>query len=507
MAAEWILISGELRRPGATLSGHTARQFDAAFAPRDAAGGSGALRLATASEDGTVRVWNASEDGGADCVQILHGAPEDEMLRVGWSRDACFVAAGTSSEDVHVWSVHDGREVLRARVPSTCAVGAVVESAAPAQHGAQRAEIEQRAAPLRARVARGDFAPELLRQLADAEDALRVLGAAPPAAAAAAPAEEETEQIYVTSWFPRSADADGTRLLVASEGTCSEWRVRGSSLTCAARWEIDTRTALITGGIERNPNATCYVFDAQFGRLASTGSSEVLAAACGDGSVRIRDWASGIDVAALGVRDGHSRFVTGTCFSGDGRTIASSSGDGSVMLWDTRMWRKRVAFQAHTGPCFGCAFVPPGAATAAPGSALAGASDSVLYSWSKDGSVRLWDASGAVRDDSGERRPAQLGCIEAPGCTLYKGAFAWDEARRGGGAALVLALAGDLTAAADEEAGEEGAEEQWIAQLRYGSVAGEEMSGGGSSTGDARKRMRPPPPPGLGAVAGAVAAI
>ena len=331
---EWILLGGELRRPGATLSGHTARQFDAAFAPRDATGGSGPLRLATASEDGTVRVWDASEDGGGDCVRILHGAPEDEMLRVGWSRDARFIVGGTSSEEVHIWSLKNGREVLRARVPSTRAVGAVVESTAPAQQPSTlRVEIEERAAPLRARVAQGDFSPELLRQLADVEEALRILGAAAPAAAAAAPEEEETEQIYVTSWFPQGADADGSRLLVASEGTCSEWRVRGSSLVCASRWEIDTRTALVTGGIERNPNKTCYIFDAQFGHLASSGSSEVLAAACGDGSVRVRDWASGTDVAALGVRGGHSRFVTGTCFSDDGLTIASSSGDGTVMLW------------------------------------------------------------------------------------------------------------------------------------------------------------------------------
>ena len=175
------------------------------------------------------------------------------------------------------------------------------------------------------------------------------------------------------------------------------------------------------------------------------------------------------------------------------------------------MWRRRVSFQAHVGPCFGCAFLPPGAETAAPGGALAGASNSVLYSWSKDGSVRLWDAGRPVLDDgsAGERRPPQLGCVEAPGCTLYKGAFAWDDGRRGGGASLVLALAGDLTAAAGEEAAAEeggaeegGAEEQWIAQLRYGIVAGEETSADAPSA-DARKRMRslPPPAPGLGAVA------
>ena len=491
----WVIESGSLRSAGVSLVGHGARMFDASFAPRSPSDPA-PLRLATASEDGTVRVWDARKDVSPDdprrAPQVLQGSPDDEMLRLGWSVDGRRIVAGTSSEEVHIWSVSDGAKILRACISSSSAVGAVVESTAT-----DNAALGRQRGALRARVAGGDYDPAILRELADIEEALHSGGApsttaaaaaagagAAAAAAPAAPAvEEEREQIYVSSWFPGSADADGSRLLVASEGTCSEWRVRGSSLTCASKWEIDTRTKLVTGGLKRNPNATCYIFDAQFGSLPSSGSSSVLAAACGDGTVRVRDWASATDIAAVGVRDGHSRFTTSCCFAPSGRVVASSSGDGTIMLWDTRMWKRLRKLQAHAAPCFGCAFLPGGAPTRA-GGVLEGGSDATLYSWSKDGTVRLWDVGALVRGDS--EVAAQLGCIEASGSTIYKSAFAWDESRRDGATStsLVLALAGDLSAGVDDDGVQ--------AQLRFGTTMHAATRSTATST-LSRKRTRPGP--------------
>ena len=79
----------------------------------------------------------------------------------------------------------------------------------------------------------------------------------------------------------------------------------------------------------------------------------------------------------------HGAAVQGLDFSPDGRLLASSSRDHTVLLWDTRTGRRVRALRGHSGVVRGVRFSPDG---------------KVLATGSYDGTIRLWEvATGAQR--------------------------------------------------------------------------------------------------------------
>ncbi|MGC5011813.1 WD40 repeat domain-containing serine/threonine protein kinase [Streptosporangium sp. DT93] len=110
--------------------------------------------------------------------------------------------------------------------------------------------------------------------------------------------------------------------------------------------------------------------------LAFAPDGHTLATASIDGTVRLWDTRTRAPVGAP--LTGHTSFVFSAAFSPDGHTLATASGDSTMRLWDART-RKPVGapLTGHTDTVESVVFSPDG---------------HTLATASKDGTVRLWDA-------------------------------------------------------------------------------------------------------------------
>jgi WD40 repeat protein/DNA-binding SARP family transcriptional activator len=92
-----------------------------------------------------------------------------------------------------------------------------------------------------------------------------------------------------------------------------------------------------------------------------------------------------IDAATLTVRrrlSGHRGFVHGVRFSHDGRLLATSSLDRTVIVWDVQSGRRAHTLQADDAWVIGLGFSPD---------------DDLLYTGGRDRAVRTWDLAGDRR--------------------------------------------------------------------------------------------------------------
>ena len=106
--------------------------------------------------------------------------------------------------------------------------------------------------------------------------------------------------------------------------------------------------------------------------VAFSPNGRTIASSSDDQTVRLWDAGSGHQLRVL---KGHMGRVSSVAFSPDGRTIASASGDGTVRLWDAGSGRELRVF-GHTKEVFSVAFSPDGR---------------TIASGSDDRTVRLWD--------------------------------------------------------------------------------------------------------------------
>eukprot|EP01043_Picozoa_sp_COSAG02_P031941 COSAG02_NODE_2111_length_9804_cov_5.586296_7_plen_491_part_00 len=321
------------------LYGHSGRHFNAAFAPPQA----GAVNqlLATASEDQTARVWDAAS---GRCLRCLHSAHEDEVLRVAWSGDGSMLATGGADGKAKLW---------RAANDWPCI--------ATLDHGKEK-------------------------------------------------------QIYALLYTSNGMQ-HGEQLLTACDDSIARWDL-GAPTKVAQVWSFpNMEFGPGHGGKARNPDATVDVFDVaipeagtveqgpgtsggengniQKGEgVAVNGGHHLLAAALGDGSVRVVDSRSPSVVAVLlhlhaGKQGGAGLpAATGVAFGPSGNELVrpryrfrvdslrwrfslhsgipqvSCDTAGFARVWDCRAWgpaRHTVTPSADSedaNPLFGCTFWP-----------------------------------------------------------------------------------------------------------------------------------------------------
>jgi WD40 repeat protein len=342
-------------RQVSVLRGHTDPVARLVFSPDGRS-------LASASADGTVRLWDVT---GRQEIRCLSGHKES-VWAVAISADGLRLATAGQDRTVRVWDPATGREL---RVLHGHADAAVSVAFSPDGRRLASASTDQTV-----RVWNAETGQEQLTLRGHA-DAVWAVAFSPDGRHLASASKDRTVKVW---------DADAGRELRTFRGHAdSVWSVAfhpdGRHLASASSdhrvkvWEAEADQGGFVLARHQEP-VTCVAFDPSGGMLVSGGGDP------SDGrgvEVKVWDIAGRRLVQAL---RGHTGAVSCLVFSPDGSLLASAGNDaaqgkGEVILWDAASREKRLTFRGHTRGIVGVGFTPNGA---------------MVASASLDGTIQVW---------------------------------------------------------------------------------------------------------------------
>ncbi len=254
----------------AVLEGHEGRLNSVVFSPDGAT-------LASGASDQTIRLWDVAT--GAALATLEARGRRAWTSVVAFSPDGRRIASGHGNGTVKVWDLETGTNTVTLEGGHTYAVGWLAFSPDGETLATSSAEL-----------AMWDLATEtnILTQ------------------------EDAPEGIYTVSFAP-----DGTALVLARPSEDPESPV--------SIWEVPAgeETAALSVEYPGWPSSGAFSPD---GSIVLSGNSPYNVDV-----VEVRDVATGTLIAAL---EGHGEQVGALAFSGDGSTFASTSYDGTVLVWE-----------------------------------------------------------------------------------------------------------------------------------------------------------------------------
>jgi WD40 repeat protein/serine/threonine protein kinase len=362
-------VRGWERQPQPLL-GHTGTISSLSFRPQ---GG----QIATASMDGSVKIWQLSEVRDAT-VLVRFGGSESGLVI---SRDGCIVARGHStavdSTAVHVRKLlfsngsvesRSSSEAIRntQRMPPILHTSEPTRCLAMSASGGVLAITTSTAANTNSApsaIAVWDLSNSTLRKTIPADARYLMPGAAPPLALdergtrLALVGPDDSVQVRDTSTgqiicsLPKqlggihslALDPNGGQLACCqNDGTIGLWDLGTAKLR--------HRFSCALG------NARLVVFDPDGKRLAALENSADQRQPTG-GLIQIWDAASGKQVVLL---RGHNSWVRCAAFHPDGRRLVSGSDDRSAKIWDLETGQECVTLGRHAGGVHAVAFTADG---------------------------------------------------------------------------------------------------------------------------------------------------
>ncbi|MCP2249324.1 nSTAND1 domain-containing NTPase [Lentzea aerocolonigenes] len=385
--AELVIFSegDEIRLPG-----HTDQVRRVGWSPNG-------TRLATASADGTVRIWDAVT---ARQVLRLHGHQQG-VCDVAWSHAGDRLATVADdggqrvwkigSEPLFKWKITTGPVSALAWEPSAGKVTVGTKSSVedPPTRWVLDADtrdlhvLDPRHRPeslswnggeLAMGVADGavvllDRAEHELGRLTDAFDGIHDAQWSPDGELLAVVSRDRT-------WRPRVYDREG-RLVDAPEWT------RHSGFLRAVAWHPHRRIFAVAGEDNlitvNSMTGTLCSFRAAKQFTSAAWHSDLLAAGAKDGTVLLLHLTD--ELAQVNELAGHAAGINAVAWSPDGRCLLTASDDHTARVWDPETGGQRTALIGHTGPVTAALWTPEGQAVTG----------------SADCTVRFWDTSDGFR--------------------------------------------------------------------------------------------------------------
>jgi WD40 repeat protein len=334
----WVDKPGVLRHDGPVR--------DVAFSPDG-------RQLVTGTAEGTVWIWDTASE---TTLAVLRGH-EGRVNSVAVSQDGQWVVSGGDDGTVRIWDV--ARKIPLAVLGGGDRPVSSVAFAPGGQRvattGAFTLHVWEWAGEARLVLHRDHENP--VEGVAFSPDGTRVATASTDGIVRIWTTAGGEDPVLLRGHLRVLGDIafsrDGRRLASASDdGTARVWDLAGHDKPVVLR------------GHKGPVRGVAFHPDGQ--RVASTGH---------DGTVRIWDLTTGLDARVL---HGHERSVGGVTLSPDARRLASASDDGTVRIWDLAGTRDPVVLRGHQAPVYVAVFSPDGRRVA---------------STSDDGTLRVWDLS------------------------------------------------------------------------------------------------------------------
>ncbi|MBM4072136.1 MAG: hypothetical protein FJ271_24900 [Planctomycetes bacterium] len=339
----WDVNNGQQRK---VFEGHKEPVVALAFSPAGKV-------LASASHDGTVRLWDI---GNGRENHVLNGH-KDSVVAVAFSPDGRLLASASHDKTVRVWDAAAGRErhVLNGH-------SGLVLTMAFSPDGSRLASGSRDTTVRLWDIDKG----QQLHVLNGHTGWVNRVGFSADGQALASASDDKTVLLWDTAKGHklRIFDCHAERVsdLVFSR---QQNRLASASDDNKVRvWSLDKKEegpVVLTGHL------------APAVAVAFSRDGKQLASASADGTIRV--WNVTKEKEAL-ILQGHARGVTAVAFSPDGERLASASRDHTVRLWNVDAARESLVLKGHTGAVSSVAFSPGDARLASAGS---------------DGTIRLWD--------------------------------------------------------------------------------------------------------------------
>ena len=280
------LWDGATGQPQATLRGHTEKVNAMVWSPDG-------RQLASASDDRTVRLW----DGATGQPQVTLRGHTGFVYAVAWSPDGYRLASASWDKMVRLWDGTTG-QLLTILTGHTSEVNAVA------------------------------WSPDGRRLASASDDRTMRLWDGASGQLQATP-RGHTGFVHAVAWSP-----DGRRLASASDDTVRLW---------------DGVTGQLQGSLAGHVGSVRAMAWSPDGRR--------LASASDDRTVRLWDGATRQLQATLA---GHTGFVYAVAWSPDGHRLASASDDRTVRLWNGATDQLQATLMGHTEMVNAVAWSPDG---------------------------------------------------------------------------------------------------------------------------------------------------